>query len=795
MRSRTMTWHEFLFRSGQELTKRWDRLRYALNLEFPGPSDISLPGGVDPEFFFSSRDIPILLATMRERFPREVEQTIEQAEQICKHEFDLLGYERIVFGPHIDWHSDLVHGKTASRRPWYQIPYLDFEQVGDSKIIWELNRHQHFVSLAKAYRLTNDARFAKELFNQWLDWQKQNRYPLGINWASNLEVAFRSLAWLWTWHLIRNTSAVPDGFATQLSKALALSGDHLEKYLSTYFSPNTHLLGEGVALFFLGVLCPHLRQARRWKARGWQIIENEARRQVRRDGMYFEQSVYYHAYALDFLLHARILASRNGVIASPEFDGVLLKMLEFLAALSQAGPLPRLGDDDGGRLFNPRRNGTENLLDPLSTGAALFKEPHFKAAVDGPREETLWLLGIEGLAGFDSLPRAPRPLRSVAFPESGIYVLADAQPEKTQMIIDAGPQGSMGAGHGHADALNICFSVDGRELLTDAGTYCYVSNDESRNEFRGTAAHNTLQVDGEDQSVPRKPFSWRSLVETSTELWVASEGFDLFRGSHTGYTSGAHPVVHRRHVFHSKSNFWLVRDVATGEGEHSLRLSWHFAPHVNVERRESTIFTVEDSEGARFALLSEEDPSWVASLETGWWSPVYGKRQLAPAVRFHRKSSLPAELCSIFVPAAQSLASVGPLRSVESGSSNSFVRARIFDQPSMSHYIIFAENGQTWRVGDIESDARFACCSCDRLHGKYVLREFCLSEGSFLKWEGELKFATPSPVPSYEWKNGIGMVPTLNQSIPTSFGSELDLAKDRSVSIALPERPSPKGGG
>src|SRR5205807_1437892 len=79
------------------------------------------------------------------------------------------------------------------------------------------------------------------------------------------------------------------------------------------FSPNTHLLGEAVALFFLGTLFPDLPHAARWKQRGWQVILEAARKQVRADGFYFEQSTYYHVYALDFFLHARILAALNGV--------------------------------------------------------------------------------------------------------------------------------------------------------------------------------------------------------------------------------------------------------------------------------------------------------------------------------------------------------------------------------------------------------------------------------------------------------------------------------------------------
>jgi len=781
MRFRPVTWDELTTRGSQELGKRLDFARHKLGLRF-GPSGIPTPDSLGGRFFFSLSEIPTLVSTMRQHFPEEIAQTIQRAEQICKHEFDLLGYKKIRFGPQIDWHSDLVHGKRAPQRPWFQIRYLDFAEVGDSKIIWELNRHQHFVTLAKAYRFTDDPRFANELFSQWFDWQNRNPYPFGINWASNLEVAFRSLSWLWVRQLMADTPVVPQTLVSKWSEALALSGRHLEKYLSTYFSPNTHLLGEGVALFFIGVLCPHLQGAPRWREKGWSVVTRQAARQVRTDGMYFEQSLYYHVYALDFFLHARILAAMNNIPVPAELDDTLVKMLEFLACVSEAGPPPRLGDDDGGRLFDPQRNSTASLLDPLSTGAALYKRPDFKAAAGGFREESLWLLGPQGLTGFDSLPSINSPVRSEAFRDSGIYVLADAEP-KAQMIIDAGPQGALSAGHGHADALNICFAAEGCELLTDPGTYCYVSADNSRNEFRGTAAHNTLRVDGVDQSIPAGPFSWNGLVETKTDLWVASEGFELFRGFHTGYTSRENPVIHRRDVFHLKSNFWFVRDVAAGDGEHTLDLFWHLAPDIALEKIESSVFLLDGRDGMRFALLSNDDSGWTASLEKGWLSPVYGKKELAPVLRFHCESRLPAELCSLFLPARQSVRDLGRLQVSQAQVSSPSIRAFTFVRPSANHHLVFSDAPGPWHCGAIESDARFVCCMFDATETKRLLA-FCLVEGSFLKWHGASKLAAARPVLSHEWTDAAS---------PTNASAK-DLSEAFSLSGAARQNPSRKGG-
>ena len=193
------------------------------------------------------------------------------------------------------------------RRVFTKFNIWSFAEVGDSKVTWELNRHQHLVTLAKASGLTGDRRYADEILQHWRQWRAENPYPVGINWASSLEVSFRSLSWLWTYHLLQGSPEIAD-FREEWLRSLALHGRHIERYLSTYFSPNTHLLGEGVGLFFLGVLCPELAAAERWKALGWEIVLREAERQVQADGFHFEQSTYYHVYALDFFLHSAILA-------------------------------------------------------------------------------------------------------------------------------------------------------------------------------------------------------------------------------------------------------------------------------------------------------------------------------------------------------------------------------------------------------------------------------------------------------------------------------------------------------
>src|SRR5438270_3585317 len=512
------------------------------------------------------------VAELKRRLPEECEALCRRAERICQHRFDLLGYQELDYGPEIDWHLDRVSGIRAPLHPWYELDLANSAEVGDPKVTWELNRHQHLVTLARAYCLTKRPEFAAEAVCQWKHWQIHNPYPLGINWASSLEVGLRSLSWLWLLELLRGAPPLDGSLRSDFVRALALNAYHIERNLSTYSSPNTHLLGEAVALFFIGTLCREPLRASKWRDLGWGVILKELERQVQADGMHFEQSTYYHVYALDFFLHARTLAAANQVRIPDEFDIQLGKMLDVLCALSSGGPPPRLGDDAGGRVFDSVRNRAGHLTEPLATGAVLFGRGEYKQAAGNLCEESLWLLGVEGAAAFDRLAGETRANHSVAFPASGLYVFNS---KTFRGVLDAGKQGFGRAGHGHADALSLALACDGLECLADPGTYTYLDGAEQRDLLRSTLAHNTVVIDDRSQSTPIGRFAWAPLTHSAVGQWVTEERFDFFRACHDGYQNSPEPVVHERSVFRFQSDFLAIRDRITGAAVDRLAVNWH----------------------------------------------------------------------------------------------------------------------------------------------------------------------------------------------------------------------------
>lgn len=768
-----MDWAEVRTRLGQELSKRGDLVRNRLGMA-SGAVQLSESPATPGKFFFGASNVQDRVGLIRQHPPRQAAEIVREADAICQHKFRLLGYDSLDYGSEIDWHLDRVHGKRAPLIPWFQIPFLDFNAVGDHKVTWELNRHQHLVTLAKAHLLTNDEKYVRELAAQWHSWIKANPYPLGINWGSTLEVAFRALSWIWVDQLLAETAKSKTSYGqlrTELLPVLAFHGRYIERYLSTYFSPNTHLLGEAVTMFFLGTLYPQMPGAVRWKNEGWKIVLHEAERQVRPDGVYFEQSLYYHVYALDFFLYARLLASSNDIPIPATFDAILLRMLSVVEALAQAGPPEGFGDDDGGRLFDARLNRTENMTDPLALGLLTYKRKDLAAAL--LTEESIWIFGecaVAELAGT----KYPATATSAAFSDGGLYILADAgtngpgadsQKSRQLLMIDAGPQGVGRSGHGHADALSLRLTMNGSRWLVDSGSGVYISQDPAdRNALRGTSAHNTMLVDGKDQAVPSEPFSWTDIPTTRAEDWITGRTFTYFSGSHNGYAGLADPVTHRRCVLRvhpgTDGGIWLVRDVATGAAEHDLELRWHFSSDLTLHQNGASeiVASRSDAEQSALRLIWPVSTPWRVTIAKSQISPAYGCYDDALEVRCEARVKLPAEIATAMVSHNMTSQAHEPARMT----STQAAKVQLYEvhDGSDSHAFFFALGKQPWSCGPWSSDAELLYYST--AHEK--LMQLIVIGSSSVGWQGQPLLTAQQPVKFFEWHRcGI------NHAEPESF--------------------------
>jgi hypothetical protein len=676
-----MTPAELLFRSRQELAKRLERIGVIGNLT-PRPRSVlskllpeGLPTGSSAHAggmlldrfrraasvrFFEGAASDQTRALFENRMPGVREQAVAVAEAICQGRFDLLGHRRLFFGDPVDWHLDPVAGRRAPLVHWSRIDPLDSATVGDSKVVWELNRHQWLVRLGQAYQLTGDERYADAFARYVGEWLRGNPPGLGINWTSSLELALRLISWCWALFLFRNSRALSPDLFVQMLGAIWAQAAHVEKNLSYYYSPNTHLTGEALGLFYAGVVFPELRRAGRWRTLGARILVEESARQILPDGVYFEQSSCYQRYTVEIYLHFLILAARNGVAVAPPVAERIQQMLDFLLAIRRPdGSIPRIGDADGGWLLPLADRGPDDCQGLFSTAAAVFGRPDYAWAAPAPASEPLWLLGAAGLGAWEALRPAPPPTApSRLFPQGGYAVMRGGwDAHAHHLIFDAGPLGcGMSDGHGHADLLSIQVAVFGVPYLVDPGTYCYAADPEWRAFFRGSTAHSTVVVDSVGQAVPTGPFRWDSRPRARVRQWVSTEAFDFVDAEHDAYRRLPDPVRHRRRVLFVKSRYWVVVDDLEGAAEHRMELRFQFGPlAVTVDPALWARARGPQGRGllirpfATVPLKPEVTEGEVAPIQ-GWVSPNYGQRQPAPVLTYSAVTRLPLRIVTLLFP-------------------------------------------------------------------------------------------------------------------------------------------------
>jgi heparinase II/III-like protein len=608
---------------------------------------------LEPHFFaaFASRETTV--SESRRRWPHTERSIVETANGISEGTFNLLGLHQLKFGKEIDWHLEPTSGKRTPLRHWSQLNYLDAQLAGDKKITWELNRHQYFLTLGRAYWLTGDERYAQVFVSHITSWMDENPPKLGINWASSLEIAFRSISWLWALHFFRESPSLSADLVTRTLKFLYLNALHLETFLSTYFSPNTHLTGEALGLFYIGLLLPEFRDAKRWRDLGLEILVSQLPRHVQNDGVYFEQSSYYHRYTTDFYMHLAVLMQNNGMTLPPELRPRLELLLDHLMYITRPdGTTPFFGDDDGGRLVMLGDRPANDFRATLATGAVLFNRPDYKFVAKDVAEETLWLLGGAGLRRFDEIEARQPAKDSVAFSEGGYYVMRDGwSPAANYLLFDCGPHGMANCGHAHADALAIDVAAHGRPLLVDPGTFTYTGGKEMRDWFRSSVAHNTLTVDGQSSSISADTFSWNTITAGERVSWIDQPRFTYVAGRHRGFEELSKPGIHTRSILFLKGDYWVVRDRIELTGSHQLDLWFHFESGTSptVQAVESRQWVHEKGAGGGLQIASFA-PGGRWRKEEGWVSHCYAERAVAPVCVFSAAAEGTFEIVTFLLP-------------------------------------------------------------------------------------------------------------------------------------------------
>lgn len=658
---------------------------------------------------------------------KSAERFIDTAENIVRGRIDLLGLKNLFVGKEIDWHREPLSEKKSPLKHWKEFDDLDTAETGNKKIIWELNRHQHFFPLGFAYWLTADERYAKTFVDHLETWMKQNPPGLGVNWSSSLEVSFRAISWIWAFHFFKDSEHFTPELFKKALKYLYLHGRHIEQYLSKYYSPNTHLTGEALGLYYLGTQLPFFRRAKQWQKLGEDILCTEIEKQILPDGVYFEQSMWYQRYSVDFFLHFVILRSLSG---KPEkkyekkiFEKRLQKALDFLMQITLPdGCTPIIGDDDGGRMLPLIHTEPDDFRGSLALGATIFARGDYKYVAGPASEEILWLLGPSGIKNYQAIKETEPKEASKEFADGGYCVMRDGfEDTDNYLIVDCGQVGALSGGHGHADALAIELAVNGKTVLVDSGTYTYHESRELRDYFRSSTAHNTVAIDGRSSSDPGNAFSWTTRAEAVRHEWIAEDRFDFFAGSHNGYERLADPATHTRSILFLKGDYWIMRDLVETAGEHEFSLHFHFDRNLKPVIGENGRW-IGDDDHRLFAF--GDNGAW--QQKESWISNNHGNKVNAPFLRFLSSGLGTQEFFTFILPVPR-----GVEPPVVSEVPTETGRAFVIKYNKYTDVFVFNDDtGETVETGIFNSNYRYSWARLSE--GESLPDEFVLIGGNRL---------------------------------------------------------------
>jgi hypothetical protein len=508
------------------------------------------------------------------------------AEEVCAGQFTFAGIT-LTFSTPPDWLTSAFPDDAEWRIEWTKFYYgLD---------------------LAAAFHETGDPKFLytwQNLVQSWIDQVPVDLDPTDV-------IGRRIQNWIYTWNRFAAAPAFPgftEEFTVQLVDSIAAQVQYLRPNLA---AERNHRTLELYALFIAALALPELDDRGELLKFSIRELHSNLLADIREDGAHREHSTHYHMVALRSFVAARINAQLFGIEFPDGFDQRLERACEFALHVHRPdGVIPALSDSDAG-----------SYLDVLELAAMIFSRSDFLYVATKGKEGT-------------------RPSEKyVGFSEAGYFIQRSgwgknqtAFADERFLIFDCGPLGD--GGHGHYDALSIEVAAGGRPLIVDPGRFTYHEDKLNwRHWFKGTAAHNTVCVDGLDQTLYHCGKPKGSLAEAQLIERLSAPNFDLLRGR---VTSPLYDAVHTRSIFFIADEYWVIVDKLSGEVPHDYNLRFHLAPeamnHTVIQRRDGNNAVI--APGLALIFPSHNEPQ----LEPGWVAPQYGQRLSAPVVSVRGKA-------------------------------------------------------------------------------------------------------------------------------------------------------------
>lgn len=626
---------------------------------------------VKPGFFYDAKSRHEIVWHIKESFDSSVKKTIEKADQVSQHVFDLLGSGPLFLGEPINWHSDFK-GNSWIRGYYRDLNAIlynnDFQNenyIGDIKLPWELNKHLRFIDLGKAYWLTEDEKYAEEFIKQLMDWINENPYQYNLGWTQNLIVSQRAISWCFSFVFFFHSQKFSGDVLNKFLKSILEHRKYIEEHLELAEKTSNHLIGNLSALFLVNFLFPEFEGADSKYKKSISMLIKEIDKQIYSDGVDYEQSISYHRYVLEFCLIPVILCRMNGIPLPERFLKKIEKMIEFILYISKPdGFVYPISDADGARVFNLNNAHINDYQSYLAVGAVLFDRGDFKSMAGENCEEVIWLLGPKGLEKYWDIQLTQPAVCSKAFWDGGYFILRDRwSTDAKQLFFDCGnigmgytDDGEYGT-HGHSDLLNFGISAYGETFITDIGSGTYTGNKKVHDYFRSSAGHNTINIDGQDQSILTTTWAMKNRARPLKGECFTSQHFDYVSGAHDGYRRLSHPIIHRREILFVKPDYWIMVDSLLGRGYHHLEAFYHLSPglDVDIDSADNLILIKGNRSSllmAPFCSMSLKKALSEGSVDPfeGWISADYGQWLPAPVLKVSAEFQCPLVMITAFYP-------------------------------------------------------------------------------------------------------------------------------------------------
>lgn len=550
------------------------------------------------------------------------------ADRVVAREFSLLGAPVPKTGEW-PWRTDWRFGHEWPKQPWNSFDhYAKRDRPYDVKYPWELSRLQFLLPLLQAATLENDLSRVDTALDILSSWCAENPFAYSVNWYP-METSMRTICLVMALDMARAAGAT---VAQQVPLLVEIDRNASLVWRTIEYTDvrGNHYTANLAALLCAGAaLSPITPEARRWLAYAEQRMEKEIALQHLPDGVNFEKSLPYHRLVTDlFLLMIGIMRLQDRPVSAEAVDRIR-KAAEFTRRYRKPdGSTPIVGDTDDAVVFAMDDLAVNDHRSTLAVAGALFDNASLDSA-GGAQPSVAWMSGkVRAVASEKQPPEA-------WLGEGGFAIV---RTPSLYLLADVGEVGMKGrGGHGHNDLLSFELVLNGRTFIVDSGSYLYTGDLKARERYRGTAAHNTLQLDGEEIApLGAQPFR---ISPIATPLEPAlSETSDTWSisGGHKGYSRLSNPATVRRLWDVSKTLPRVtICDTVDTHGAHNVTRSLHF--HPDVELRLQNDHAIAERENQKVRI--DWQPGVRATVEQTEVSFSFGQQQAVTVLRLQNDIS------------------------------------------------------------------------------------------------------------------------------------------------------------